>query len=78
MAEDKTNFDEIEQPNAPGISLQEVQAVVTIIDLCTKRGAFEGSELSSVGQIREAFAKVINFHAQATQVVTDDANDTGA
>lgn len=36
------------------INLQTVKAIVQIIDVCSKRGAFEGAELSQVGQVRES------------------------
>lgn len=42
------------------INLSDLALVVQIIDACTKRGAFEGNELVTVGQLRnkvEAFVK---------------------
>jgi hypothetical protein len=41
------------------ISLQDIYTVVSIIDICVKRGAIEGSELSTVGVIRDKFAAFI-------------------
>ena len=35
------------------IELNIVKGMVNLIDVCSKRGAFEGSELSSVAKIRE-------------------------
>ena len=77
---DKTDFDLLDNEPSPEITLQMVQSVVTIIDLCTKRGAFEGAELTSVGSIREAFVKVIDFHAQAMQtpIATSNENNSSA
>jgi hypothetical protein len=43
-----------------GISLNDLALIINIIDICTKRGAFEGNELLTVGQVRnklEAFVK---------------------
>jgi hypothetical protein len=34
------------------INLNVVKGMVSIIDVCSKRGAFEGNELATVGQIR--------------------------
>ena len=78
MTDTKTEFDEaVTQEQAPpSVSLQEVQAMVTIIDLCTKRGSFEGAELTSVGTIRDNLSRVLDFHAQAAEA--DTANDTSA
>ena len=36
-----------------GISLNDLALMVNIIDTCTKRGSFEGSELATVGTIRD-------------------------
>ncbi len=41
------------------ISLQDIYTVLSIIDICVKRGAIEGSELSTVGTIRDKFALFI-------------------
>jgi hypothetical protein len=60
------------------INLQDVNAVVQIIDTVTARGAFRGPELTGVGQLREKFAAVLQAEAekqQATQpaVPTEEA-----
>ena len=47
----------------PQISFNQIAAVTEIIDLCSTRGSFRGAELESVGQIRNAFAAFISFHA---------------
>ena len=47
----------------PQISFNQMIAVRDIIDLCSKRGAFQGEELELVGQIRNAFAGFVDFHA---------------
>ena len=47
----------------PQISFNQIAAVTDIIDLCSTRGAFRGAELEVVGQIRNAFATFISFHA---------------
>jgi hypothetical protein len=41
------------------ISLQDIYTVLSIIDICVKRGAIEGSELTTVGVIRDKFALFI-------------------
>ena len=40
------------------LSLADIQAVVQIIDICSKRGAFEGAELESIGGLR---GRVVGF-----------------
>lgn len=38
--------------------------VVRIIDVVTKRGAFEGAELTAIGQVRTRFASIVEEHAK--------------
>jgi hypothetical protein len=47
------------------ITVNDLQMIVNMIDVCTKRGAFEGSELLIVGQIREKVAAVIKLNTPA-------------
>ena len=49
------------------INLQDVDAVVRIIDTVTARGAFRGPELTAVGQVREKFAGVLQAEAAKQQ-----------
>jgi len=41
------------------LTLNDMAAVVQIIDVVTKRGAFEGTELEAVGVLRNRFAKFV-------------------
>jgi len=41
------------------LSLNDIASVVQIIDVVTKRGAFEGTELEAVGVLRNRFAKFV-------------------
>jgi hypothetical protein len=47
------------------ITLNDLQIIVNMIDVCTKRGAFEGNELLTVGQIREKVTAVIKLNTPA-------------
>lgn len=58
------------------ITLQDLGLVVQIIDTCTKRGAFEGVELSSVGMLRDKVEAFVRAHVpQQTQQVTEETTD---
>jgi hypothetical protein len=50
MSEVENKVEEAQQE--VGIGLQDIAACVQIIDIVTKRGAFEGSELADVGTVR--------------------------
>lgn len=51
-----------ENKEVPGIGLQDIAACVQIIDIVTKRGAFEGSELSDVGTVRNRLQAFLEAH----------------
>lgn len=54
------------------ITLQDLTVIVSIIDVCSERGAFKGNELMVVGQLRE---KVSAFVKQ-NQPVDEKQKDT--
>ena len=37
------------------VTVQDLAGVVSIIDVCSARGAFKGEELAGVGRLRETF-----------------------
>lgn len=42
------------------LSLQDLATAVQIIDICSRRGAFEGPELEAVGGLRSRIVKFVN------------------
>jgi hypothetical protein len=42
-----------------GVDINDVSMMVQIIDICSKRGAFEGPELQMVGQFRTKLATIV-------------------
>lgn len=66
MSEENTT--EVQEEAAPvQLSLADLAAVVSIIDATTKRGAFEGAELESVGAVRNRFAAFVQAQQEAQQ-----------
>ena len=49
------------------LSLADIQTFVSIIDICSKRGAFEGAELEAIGALR---GKTVKF-LEASQPAAD-------
>lgn len=63
MAEDvKTENAPETQAEPVQLSLQDIATMVQIIDLCSKRGGFEGPELEAVGGLRN---RVVGFLQEA-------------
>lgn len=61
------------QPTA-GIELNDLVAVVRLIDTVSQRGAFRGEELAEVGILRNKVAGFVGAAAQAQQEAAGDEN----
>lgn len=59
MSEQNTNNESVQKPD---VNLGDMDAMLRIIDVASKRGAFEGAELSSVGLVRDRIAAFVDFH----------------
>tara|TARA_B100000809_G_C14734056_1_gene386086 strand:- start:285 stop:536 length:252 start_codon:yes stop_codon:yes gene_type:complete len=70
----------VEQPPVAaeaGLNLSDIRSCVSIIDIVTKRGAFEGAELADVGAVRnrlDTFLKAAD--AAAAAKVADEETET--
>lgn len=62
MTEETTN-----ETTEPGLSLQDLASVIQVIDLCSKRGAFEGAELEAVGALRGRLQAFVAANAPADE-----------
>ena len=51
------------QEAAPQLTLGDISTMVQIIDLCSKRGGFEGPELEAVGGLRSRVVKFLEANA---------------
>lgn len=69
---DTTATETATEEQAIGLGLGDLAAVIQIIDVCSKRGAFEGAELESVGQVRGRIAAFVQANAPA-QEETEEA-----
>jgi hypothetical protein len=52
-----------QQQEVPSLTLNELTAMIRIIDVVSRRGAFEGAELSDVGALRSKILAFINANA---------------
>jgi len=68
MSEDKEVPKEV-----PQMGLNDIRACVSIIDICTKRGVFNGEELADVGTLRNKLAEFVNANIQSDEV--EDAGE---
>jgi hypothetical protein len=47
------------EQSKPTIEINDLVAVVQLIDVCSTRGAFRGEELATVGAMRTKFAEIV-------------------
>jgi hypothetical protein len=59
--------EEVEETQAPEatVSLNDFVVMIKVIDICSKRGAFEGAELKDVGILRGRLAAFVEANAPA-------------
>ena len=55
-----------EQQEPVQLSLQDISTFVQIIDICSKRGGFEGQEMEAIGSLRNRTVQFLN-EASAAQ-----------
>ena len=75
--------DEVEQSvegDAPeqqqaSLSLEELNALLQIVDLAVSRGAFRGAEASQVGAVFDRLNNFLNIVAQSQQAEAELANN---
>ena len=58
------------------ISLQDLALAVNIIDVASKRGAFEGKDLSTVGQVRDNIHAFLVANAERSQENSEISEDS--
>ena len=49
-------------PAPASLTLGDLQAVVSLIDIVSARGAFKGPELTAVGTLRDTFERFLKSH----------------
>jgi len=55
----KTDQPSEQKPAVQPLGVNDLAAVVQLIDIVSRRGAFEGSELTAVGTLRAKFADFV-------------------
>ena len=66
-----TDVNEAPAPDAPSITLGDMATMVQLIDLCSKRGAFEGPELEVVGGLRSRVVAFVEANKPADEAAPE-------
>ena len=64
------------KPVPESISLNDLQILLQIIDLASSRGAFRGTELTSVGAIFDKLNAFLSYIADQQKAKTDAENES--
>ena len=62
---EQENMVEATESEAPQLSLSDISTFVQIIDICSKRGGFEGPEMEAIGSLRNRTVAFLNAVAPA-------------
>ena len=58
---------------APQLSLQDIATSVQVIDICSRRGGFEGQELETVGALRTRLVTFLNANRAKDEAAPEGA-----
>ena len=61
------------QEAAPQLSLQDIATSVQVIDICSRRGGFEGQELETVGALRTRLVTFLNANRPKDEAAPEGA-----
>ena len=79
MSEEENTTEVQEEATEVQLSFADIAAVVQIIDITTKRGAYEGAELESVGGVRNRFQAFVAAQTESESeegaTAEDEAGD---
>jgi hypothetical protein len=73
--QEPTLTEEVAPPADAGLSLNDITACVSIIDIVTKRGAFEGPEMADVGAVRNRLAAFLAAAKAAQEPATEQPTE---
>lgn len=76
MSEEQVTDTAVQQEAPPSLGINDLAAMVQVIDVCSKRGAFEGSELESVGVLRGRVVKFIEANKPPEEEKPAEEADT--
>ena len=60
MTEEVEMTVDVTEEEEPRLNINDIADCVKVIDLCSRRGAFEGNALETVGQLRGRLVRFVN------------------
>jgi hypothetical protein len=75
MSEENQVEESNTEADVAGIGLSDIAACVQIIDIVTKRGAFEGAELADVGTVRNRLTAFLDANKPKEEPKEEEEED---
>jgi len=72
---DTTTAEEAEAQGQVSLGIGDLASVVQIIDVCSQRGAFQGSELEAVGALRGRIQQFVKANAPEEEEQTEEGDN---
>lgn len=69
---DTTTAEQAEAEGQVSLGIGDLASVVQIIDVCSQRGAFQGSELEAVGALRGRIQQFVKANAPEEDETTEE------
>lgn len=63
------------EPNQPSLGIRDLKIAADLINICTQRGAFRASELSTVGQLYDRLEAFLSVHDAANAPVQSESTE---
>jgi len=73
---DTTTAEEAEAQGQVSLGIGDLASVVQIIDVCSQRGAFQGSELEAVGALRGRIQQFVKANAPEEEQTNEEEGST--
>jgi hypothetical protein len=68
--------EETNETSQANVTLNDFLLMVKVIDICSKRGAFEGAELKDVGTLRDRLAAFIEANRPPEEETSEEEAGT--
>lgn len=65
-----------EETQAPSIQLQDLAIAVQAIDMGSAKGAYAGSDMETVGRVRNTLAEFVQANMPTEEKTTEKAEET--
>lgn len=77
MSEEVSNTEETQEEKVESINLNDIQALLQIVDIASNRGAFQTSEMSQIGAVYDKVSAFLRGIAESNQAEENTETEQG-